>query len=321
MARIRATIVQAMPGIDKATGRVAMVLVLLVVAAIALRGYLPGGAPAPARAPTDSPVPVIAVIALLTVSLAGFAFAAITAPRKPVTSGGTDMGTLERRGLQVRLRWRWVLVALAVLLCWLLVLVLITRLTAPPDPGVPASGAPAPTSAPPESTEPAPPDPTGSQHSAFGYLAAATVIMLLIVAAGTVVQARRTRAVPETGDGARGAALARPRVSETLVHATELGLVEIGDFSREPRAAIIACYAAMEHGLARAPGAVPQDSDTASEVFARAVRHHTLSSGSATELVALFTEARFSPHVMTEQHRDTAVAALRRVLAELRELP
>ncbi|MDV3129624.1 DUF4129 domain-containing protein [Mycobacterium sp. 21AC1] len=309
-----------MPGIDKAAGRVAIVLVLLVVAAIALRGYLPGGAPAPARAPTDSPASVIAVIALLTVALAGFAFAVITAPRKAAAPGGDDNGILERRGLQVHLRWRWVVGALAVLLCWLFALVLIARLTAPPDPGVPASGAPAstPVPPPPGSTEPRPPEPTGSSHSAFGYLAAATVVTLLILALGTVVHARRTRAAAQPDDAVPAGRPAAPSRSETLVHATELGLAEIGDSSREPRAAIIACYAAMELGLAQAPGAVPQDSDTPSEVLARAVRHHALSPGSATELVELFTEARFSPHVMSEQHRDTAVAALHRVLADLR---
>ena len=42
-----------------------------------------------------------------------------------------------------------------------------------------------------------------------------------------------------------------------------------------------------------------------------------ISADSATELVELFEEARFSPHVMTEVHRDAAVRVLRRVLAEL----
>ncbi|MDT5008831.1 MAG: hypothetical protein QOH57_448 [Mycobacterium sp.] len=92
----------------------------------------------------------------------------------------------------------------------------------------------------------------------------------------------------------------------------------MGDLSREPREAIIACYAAMEDALVEAPGAKPQDSDTPSEVLARAVEHHAIHSGSATELVDLFAEARFSPHVMNEEHRETAVRALELVLDELR---
>jgi hypothetical protein len=90
------------------------------------------------------------------------------------------------------------------------------------------------------------------------------------------------------------------------------------DLSREPREAIIACYAAMEEALANAPGAMPQDSDTPSEVLARAVEHDAIHPGTATDLVELFAEARFSQHVMNEGHREIAVRALELVLAELR---
>ena len=106
--------------------------------------------------------------------------------------------------------------------------------------------------------------------------------------------------------------------AESLALAAERGLAEVGDLSREPREAIIACYAAMENALANAPGAAPQDSDTPSEVLARAVQHQALQSGSATELVTLFAEARFSTHVMNEGHREAAERALRLVLDELR---
>ena len=40
----------------------------------------------------------------------------------------------------------------------------------------------------------------------------------------------------------------------------------------------------------------------------------------SARLVELFEEARFSPHVMNEGHRDTAVDALRLVLADLRSV-
>ena len=55
------------------------------------------------------------------------------------------------------------------------------------------------------------------------------------------------------------------------------------------------------------PARLPQDCDTPSEVLARAVDRHALHADSATQLVELFEEARFSPHVMNEGHRDTAV--------------
>jgi spore germination protein GerM len=108
--------------------------------------------------------------------------------------------------------------------------------------------------------------------------------------------------------------------SDPLTRAAEIGLAEAGDLSREPREAIIACYAAMEHELENSPDVVPRESDTPTEVLARAVEHRALRADSATELVELFEEARFSPHVMTEQHREAAVRVLRLVLAELRSV-
>jgi hypothetical protein len=311
-----------MPGIDKATGRVATVLVLLVLAVIAVRGHLPGGERAPAPPSSDSPASLIALVALLAVALAGFAFAVIAAPRKPTEPGpGDGIGRLELRGLRVRLRLRWVLLGLAAVLAWLLVVVLITRLTATPVLPVPGPTASQPPAPPPGSAPRRPPDPTGSSPSAFGYLAGATVVLLLIVAFGIVRQARRAGRPPTLPqDGIRTAPRHVPHGPERLARAAELGLEEIGDLGRDPRAAIIACYGAMERALAHAPGAVPLDSDTPSEVLARAVEHHALSADSATELVELFTEARFSPHVMSEVHRESAVQALRRVLAELRSL-
>ena len=105
--------------------------------------------------------------------------------------------------------------------------------------------------------------------------------------------------------------------SESLARAAERGLAEMTDLSREPREAIIACYAAMERELARVPGAVPQEFDTPTEVLARAVEHHALQADNAVQLVNLFAEARFSPHVMNEGHRDVAVRILQLVLDEL----
>ncbi|WP_308205258.1 DUF4129 domain-containing protein [Mycolicibacterium frederiksbergense] len=297
----------------------ATVLVLVVLLAFALRGHLPGATPAPAREHTDTPLSLVAVVVLLAVALTGFAFAVIAAPRKQAAPAAADFARPMLAGMRVQLRWRWVLGALVVVLGWLLVVVLIVRLTGPTDVAVPsAPPASPPTAVPPPSPGPRPPDQTGTGSSVLGYLAAATVIMLLVVAFGTIMHSRRRRPVTGYLDSESEAPVQRPREPERLVRAAELGLEEIVDLSRDPRTAIIACYAAMERGLAHAPAAVPQDSDTPSEVLARAVQNHALSANSATELVELFTEARFSPHVMTENHRDTAVRALHRVLAELR---
>ena len=153
----------------------------------------------------------------------------------------------------------------------------------------------------------------------IGYLIPPMLILMVLVVVGTAVASRRQRAGAGSYrlDDDGGPVAATPTAGESLVRAAEVGLAEIGDRTREPREAIIACYAAMERELTRVPGAVPQDCDTPSEVLARAVDNRALRADSATELVELFEEARFSPHVMTEEHRDAAVRVLERVLAEL----
>ena len=128
---------------------------------------------------------------------------------------------------------------------------------------------------------------------------------------------KRHRAIGERGpDIHDGAPVAQAHSRERSYRAVHLA--EIGDLNREPREAIIACYAAMESELANVPGAAPQDFDTPTEVLGRAVEHHALHVDNAVQLVNLFEEARFSPHVMNEGHREVAVQVLRLVLAELR---
>ena len=136
------------------------------------------------------------------------------------------------------------------------------------------------------------------------------LILMVLVVVGTAVASRRQRQRANRTPSTTTVADTYPRPTrrgESLARAAEVGLAEIGDLSREPREAIIACYAAMERELTHVPGAVPQDCDTPSEVLARAVDNHALRADSATQLVELFEEARFCPHVMNEGHRDAAV--------------
>ena len=67
-----------------------------------------------------------------------------------------------------------------------------------------------------------------------------------------------------------------------------------------------------------APGATPDHTRLRSALAARAVEHRALGIDNAAELVNLFEEARFSPHVMNEAHRESALRVLQLVLAELR---
>jgi hypothetical protein len=149
----------------------------------------------------------------------------------------------------------------------------------------------------------------------FGILAGATIALFALAVVATVLGRRRAPA-PLAPAGEAAAAFA-PVGGPDLARAAELGLAEMEDLSRDPRAAIIACYLAMERELEKSPGTVPQDSDTPSEVLARAIEHRALPAQSATVLVDLFEEARFSPHVMNEGHRTDAMVALQTVQREL----
>ena len=77
----------------------------------------------------------------------------------------------------------------------------------------------------------------------------------------------------------------------------------------DARAAIIACYVAMEQSLARA-GAARADADTPDELLARAADRGLITGGAAAWLTALFYEARFSSHPMAPTARGAAELAL-----------
>jgi hypothetical protein len=202
--------------------------------------------------------------------------------------------------------------------------ILLMRLGVNGQPGVPVAADPA--SVPPTATaNPVPQQPNSPDEAGpnvVNYLIPPMVILMALIVVSTVIMSRRQRRLAPVVV----ATAVRPEVAapasgpDSLARAAEVGLAEIGDLSREPREAIIACYAAMERELTLVPGAAPMDCDTPSEVLARAVDRHALHAESAARLVELFEEARFSPHVMNEGHRDIAVDALRLVLTDLRSL-
>ena len=317
-----------MAGIDKSTARAVAVVALLFVTACALRGYLPGIEPVADRErPPSSPAALIVDLALLAGSVVIIGIAIISRLRNRQARRPAAGQLPASPGTLGRPTWRFSLIALGLLIVWLvLVLVLMqmgvgspgdqppSALPTVPDP----SSAPTPTN--PVPRQPDSPDDPGA--NIIGYFVPPMLILMALIVVGTAIASRRQRRVATTWPVAHDdpEAPAQPGAAESLARAAEVGLAEIGDLSREPREAIIACYAAMERELMHVPGAVPQDCDTPSEVLARAVDHHALSADSASQLVDLFEEARFSPHVMNEDHRDVAVDALRLVLADLRSM-
>lgn len=84
----------------------------------------------------------------------------------------------------------------------------------------------------------------------------------------------------------------------------------------EPRAAIIACYAAMERGFAAA-GSAPAAADTPAEVLVRATGAGLVRAGPAETLTGLFRRARYSTHPMTSTDSRVAADALTAMRADL----
>ncbi|HYZ66519.1 MAG TPA: DUF4129 domain-containing protein, partial [Mycobacterium sp.] len=295
-----------MAGIDKSTARAIAVIALLFVAAWALRGYLPGiERVAERERQHTNPVALAVDVALLSISVAIIGFAIIARLRNRQARRPGPGQLPEGRGIVSRPTWRFSLIALAILIGWLLLVMLLMRMGLG-GPGV-LSPAETPTaadpgSAPPTITNPVPPQsdsPNDPPTNVVGYLIPPMLILMTLILVGTATVSRRQRHVATSmGNGDVADAPARAGAAESLARAAEVGLAEIGDPTREPREAIIACYAAMERELTHVPGAAPLDCDTPSEVLARAVDRHALPAGSATRLVELFEEARFSPHVM-----------------------
>lgn len=309
-----------MPGDGKAVARTVAVLAALLLSALALRGYLPveQAAAPPPREPDRSQGSPFAVLALFAVALAILVLTALARPRRRPHSHSEEPP--RRFGATGgRPPWRLFAYAAAGVLVWLTVLLLLQRwdVSVPDADSAPPQAAPADPGADPSAdpgAEAVPP--ARGTDTWFGYVLAATIAMVLLsIIASVRARPYRVASAPPAVDDAGPPS---PQAGgPDLARATELGLAEIGDRSRDPREAIIACYAAMEIELEKSPTTSPQASDTPSEVLARAVERRVLRAGNAAELVDLFEEARFSRHVMTEQHRDDALQALRAVQREL----
>jgi len=96
--------------------------------------------------------------------------------------------------------------------------------------------------------------------------------------------------------------------SVTLREAVESGRSALRTFD-DAKAAIIACYAAMEQSLAE-HGAARAAADTPGELLARATQTGVVHGTAPTRLTALFYEARFSSHPMDQAQREAAEHAL-----------
>ncbi|QUR66703.1 DUF4129 domain-containing protein [Mycobacterium spongiae] len=307
------------PGVDTPTGRVVAVIVSLILAGVALRGYLPDPDGGPLARAGGGRAALIVVVVALAGALAVMAVAVVGRLRDPraVAPNAGELSDALGRGKR-RPSWRVVLIGLGVILAWLAIAALLAHWFAPGEvsPPAPPDSEMAPSA--PGTGSPPTPNQQDDSGDVLSILLASMVPLFLMFVASALIVSRRRRV---SASGPLGDDLAdpeaRPTRPESLARAAEVGLAEMADLDRDPRQAIIACYAAMERELANVPGVAPQDFDTPSEVLARAVQHRALQADNAIQLVNLFTEARFSRHVMNEGHRTVAVRTLRLVLDEL----
>jgi hypothetical protein len=84
-----------------------------------------------------------------------------------------------------------------------------------------------------------------------------------------------------------------------------------------PRNAIVACWMQLERDAADA-GVPRQPFDTSTEYVERVIGASSVDPAPIGELAALFREARFSRHALSDDHRVRAVSALERVATALR---
>jgi len=172
-----------------------------------------------------------------------------------------------------------------------------------------------------------PPKTTGSKfrmpptsHVWAGWLIVIIILGALIAAAlAYVIIAVLIRGQIWLGfrRGAAGTAIepAEPEDESDLREAVESGQSALRQFD-DARAAIIACYVAMEQSLDRA-GAAGAVADTPYELLVRAADQGLVQGDAAARLTALFYEARFSTHPMPFTKRDEAQRALSELAASL----
>ncbi|WP_100492975.1 DUF4129 domain-containing protein [Mycobacteroides abscessus] len=302
-----------MTGADRPLLRATGLIVLIALSVVALRGYLPDAAALP---PPEKPraQPHSNALQLLLCGVVSILILVSLRRQRPSMPLPQENPPYLRLPALTR---REAIIAAATVLVLMGGVWTALYLSGPAGEGPvrePASRSAEPTR--PGTEPPAPGKPSPRRYSEVPMMILGVV--LVGIAAAVFVLRRHEPDAPDGSTGQPAEPDAAPTTPRSLVHLVELGLAEVAEPGRDPRAAIIACYAAMEQGLTAAPEAAPLESDTPSEVLQRAVHIGALQSQAGTQLVSLFSEARFSPHEMTQAHRQSAARWLQDVVDDLR---
>ena len=142
-------------------------------------------------------------------------------------------------------------------------------------------------------------------------------LLAAIIAAAVAIALLRWLRERAAAEGIGGAPLASMAEDEEDESALEMAVLAGRDaLAGEARAAIIACYAAMETSLTEA-GVPRLESDSPADLLARATQRGVVDGPAPRLLAALFREARFSSHPMDARHLDQARGALDEIAAQL----
>ena len=274
----------------------AAVAVLLVVTAVGLqaRGTFARGQNQ-AIAGVSGAVLAIALSAAEGIAVIAFIVVlASTRLQRPPQAQSDDEDELERLYIPWWAKTLGVLLAVAALVTpFAVLLTRKPRAIGPrPLPGGPAGGG---------LTRPAVPSPSSAWPLITGMVIAILVVLILAV----LSRRRRSAPHPARGRAPPGRADGQPGCGQRGA-----------DRGREPRAAIIACYAAMERGFAAA-GSAPAVADTPAEVLARATRAGLVRAEPAETLTGLFRRARYSTQPMTSTDSRVAADALTELRTDL----
>jgi NADH:ubiquinone oxidoreductase subunit 5 (subunit L)/multisubunit Na+/H+ antiporter MnhA subunit len=289
----------AVAGRTGGAARVAAIAVLLAVTVVGLRAHAAFSRAAHSAVAGAVGVP-LAVLAATGEGIAVVAFLVVLVMARPERKKNPDTEEPPRPPFPWWAKTIAVLVAVAVMVTPLVVL--FSKKSKKPVPVVPSAlGRPGVV-------------PTGAGrltgHAPGGVwpLIAGMVIAIAIVVALTVWSRRR-----------RSADRSRPRPASLarLLDSLNAGHDALAA-NADPRAAIIACYAAMERGFAAA-GSAPAAADTPAEVLARAAEAGIIRSGFPEQLTGLFRRARYSADPVTSADSGAAATALEAMRADLLE--
>jgi hypothetical protein len=104
--------------------------------------------------------------------------------------------------------------------------------------------------------------------------------------------------------------------ADEVVAALDAGLTNLSDQDADPRLAVIACWVRLEEAAAAA-GTPRHPGDTPTELVHRLLATHRVSRGVLDDLAAVYREARYATHPVSERTRADAVRALGLLRAEL----